>query len=240
MTARTDHRAGQGWAYAGATLGGLVSMAANVAHSYVPPAVLPPGVSRADWSPRSGAVIGALFWPVALFIAAEILSRTVWPNGRRWVALRYLGLLPVALVAAVVSYRHLSGLLRFYGEDGLTATIGPLAVDGLMTMATAALMAAGRVHPATNTRDATSTAPAPAEPPAPPPASTATGDSAPLPPARALRLPPAMREAIDTRAAQVTAEGRSLTVDDVRAAVRVPPDMAAQIVRDLATADATP
>lgn len=235
MTTRTDHRAGQGWAYAGAILGGLVSMAANVAHSYVPPARSPH-----DWSPRPGAVIGALFWPVALLIAAEILSRTAWPTGRRWVALRYLGLLPVALVAAVVSYRHLSGLLHFYGEDPLTATIGPLAVDGLMTMATAALMAAGRLHSAADTRDATATAPALAEPAAPPPAVAVPRDSAPVPPVRALRLPPAMREAIDARAAQVTAEGRALTADDVRAALRVPADMAAQIVRDLATADVAP
>ncbi|GAA2355727.1 DUF2637 domain-containing protein [Dactylosporangium salmoneum] len=48
----------------------------------------------------------------------------------------------MALVAAVVSYRHLSGLFRHYGEDPLTATLGPLAVDGLMVMAAAALLTA--------------------------------------------------------------------------------------------------
>ena len=41
----------------------------------------------------------------------------------------------------MVSYRHLSGLLAFYGEDGITSTVGPLAVDGLMVMATGALLA---------------------------------------------------------------------------------------------------
>jgi hypothetical protein len=51
----------------------------------------------------------------------------------------------VGVVAAVVSYRHLSGLLAFYGEDTLTATIGPLAVDGLMVMATSALIATSTV-----------------------------------------------------------------------------------------------
>jgi hypothetical protein len=30
----------------------------------------------------------------------------------------------------MVSYRHLSGLLAFYGEDPLTVLIGPLAADG--------------------------------------------------------------------------------------------------------------
>jgi hypothetical protein len=126
-------------------LGGAVSIAANVAHSYVPPADAPPG-----WGPPSGAVLGAVFWPVALFVAIEILARTPWRPGWRWLALRLGGLLPVAVVAAVVSYRHLAGLLAYYREDPLTATIGPLAVDGLMVMATAALIAtSGRYRSAT-------------------------------------------------------------------------------------------
>ncbi|WP_433210999.1 hypothetical protein ACQP00_49655 [Dactylosporangium sp. CS-047395] len=133
---------GRGWAYAGAGLGGAVSVAANVAHSYVPPAGSEPG-----WSPDFGAVVGAVFWPIAVFVAVEILARVIWPTGRAWTALRFLGLLPVALVAAVVSYRHLSGLLQFYGEDDLTTLIGPLAVDGLMVMATGALIATGRRQP---------------------------------------------------------------------------------------------
>jgi len=132
-------RRGQGWAYTGAILGGVVSIAANVAHSYVPPEGGTQG-----WSPQPGAVIGAVFWPLALFVAIEILAKVAWPLGRRWVLLRFLGLLPVALVAAVVSYRHLSGLLAYYGEDGLTVALGPLAVDGLMVMATGALIAVGR------------------------------------------------------------------------------------------------
>jgi uncharacterized protein DUF2637 len=136
--------AGRGWGYTGAMLGGAVSIAANVAHSYVPPAHAP-----ADWRPPGGAVIGAVFWPVALFVAIEILARTPWRPGWRWVVLRLGGLLPVAVVAAVVSYRHLAGLLKYYREDALTATIGPLAVDGLMVMATAALVAtSGRYQPA--------------------------------------------------------------------------------------------
>jgi len=126
-------------------LGGAVSIAANVAHSYVPP---PGAADPARWHPQTGAVVGAVFWPLALFVAVEILARTAWPAGRRWIAVRYLGLLPVALVAAGVSYRHLSGLLAFYHEDGLTSSIGPLAVDGLMVMATGALIATGARRPA--------------------------------------------------------------------------------------------
>jgi hypothetical protein len=125
-----------GWPYIGAALGGAVSVAANVAHSYVPPAHAAPG-----WRPEPGAVVAAVFWPVALFVVVEIVARTDWPAGRRWVVLRYAGLLPVALVAAVVSYRHLSGLLDHYAESALTARLGPLAVDGLMVTASAALVA---------------------------------------------------------------------------------------------------
>lgn len=130
---------GRGWAYIGAALGGTVSIAANVAHSYVPPTGAP-----GDWSPQTGAVVGAIFWPVALFVATEILARVAWPSGRGWAAMRFGGLLPVALVAAFVSYKHLAGLLDFYGEDALTAMLGPLAVDGLMVMATGALLATAR------------------------------------------------------------------------------------------------
>ncbi|HET8661183.1 MAG TPA: hypothetical protein VFM55_19570 [Micromonosporaceae bacterium] len=161
----TSRTTGRGWAYLGALLGGAASIAANVAHSYVPPEAAPPG-----WAPQSGAVIGAVFWPLALFVAVEIFARTAWPAGRRWVLLRFAGLLPVAGVAAVVSYRHLSGLLSFYNDDALTVLIGPLAVDGLMVMATGALIATGTRRAgavAAATRPAVNAAPAPAGPAAP-------------------------------------------------------------------------
>src|SRR5213079_1266501 len=132
--------AGRRWAYTGIALGGTVSIAANVAHSFVPPPEAAPG-----WHPHLGAIIGAIVWPVFLFLAIEILVANQWPAGIRYWLLRFGGLLPVAAVAAIVSYRHLSGLLAFYGEDRLVLTIGPLAVDGLMAMATGALYA-GRHH----------------------------------------------------------------------------------------------
>src|SRR4029453_4053955 len=97
---------GRRWAYLGAALGGIVSIAANIAHSYVPPTGADPG-----WSPNFGAVIGAVFWPVRLLVATEILPRVAWPSGWVWQSVRWGGMLPVALVAALVSYRHLSGLL---------------------------------------------------------------------------------------------------------------------------------
>ncbi|RZU50676.1 hypothetical protein EV385_2454 [Krasilnikovia cinnamomea] len=133
--------AGRRWAYLGATLGGLVSIAANIAHSYVPPTGVDSG-----WSPKPGAVLGAVFWPVALFVATEILTRVAWPAGRVWWLLRWAGMLPVGAVAALVSYRHLSGLLAYYGEEPLVCVLGPLAVDGLMVMATGAILATSHHH----------------------------------------------------------------------------------------------
>ncbi|GAB1693426.1 hypothetical protein KRM28CT15_52290 [Krasilnikovia sp. M28-CT-15] len=111
-------------------------MAANIAHSYVPPMGVDSG-----WSPKPGAVLGAVFWPVAVFVATEILTRVAWPTGRVWWLLRWAGMLPVGAVAALVSYRHLSGLLAYYGEEPLVCVLGPLAVDGLMVMATGAILA---------------------------------------------------------------------------------------------------
>ncbi|MDG4768517.1 DUF2637 domain-containing protein [Solwaraspora sp. WMMD406] len=138
---------GRVWAYVGVTLGGLVSIAANVAHTYLPKP--PPGVpdgwtAPADWSPSPLAIAISVFWPIALFVAVEILTRITWGDGFWWFLARVVGVLPVALVAAVVSYRHLSGLLAHFGEDPLTVAIGPLAVDGLMVMASAALMVTSR------------------------------------------------------------------------------------------------
>jgi hypothetical protein len=127
---------GKAWAYLGAVVGGSVSVAANVAHSYVPPAG-----SAVGWRPNAGSVGLAAFWPLALLLAVEVMARVAWPRQLRWMLVRFLGVTPVAVVAAVVSYRHLSGLLDFYGEDGVTVGLGPLAVDGLMVISTGALLA---------------------------------------------------------------------------------------------------
>lgn len=43
-----------------------------------------------------------------------------------------LAVICVATVAAVVSYRHAYEVVRSYGEDGLTARLVPLTVDGLI------------------------------------------------------------------------------------------------------------
>jgi len=177
-------------------------------------------------------LLGAVFWPVALFVAIETLARTAWPAGGRWVALRYLGLLPVAVVAAVVSYRHLSGLLAFYREDPLTARIGPLAVDGLMVMATGALIAAG----ATRRAGRQTTRPRDASPAGEPSPGAATAQSRSVHPASPSPAPvPARRTDADLAAvlARVPREpDGTVPVRRTAAALHCGPDRARRLLRE--------
>jgi hypothetical protein len=168
LTAAKAATAGRGWAYVGAVLGGGFSVAANVAHSYIPPVG-----AVVDWHPMTGKVVESIIWPVLLFVAVEILSRVAWPSGFWHGTLRFGGMVPVGFVAALVSYRHLSALLTFYGEDNVISRTGPLAVDGIMLISTAALIVTGKrrlalAPVATSTTEAApQAAPAPQAPPAP-------------------------------------------------------------------------
>ncbi|MBB4967831.1 hypothetical protein [Saccharothrix violaceirubra] len=77
-------------------------------------------------------------------------------------------------------------------------------------------------------RAGTAPTPAPAPVPAasrPSPAASATGTR--------LRLPDPIRDAVKAKADQVAAQGRALTADDVRQAVRVPADLADRIVAEV-------
>lgn len=114
-------------AYLGCGTGLSVSVWANVAHARLTPGAGP------------GAVFLAAFWPIALFLALEVLTRTGWGTGYGLHVAR-AGVALVAAVAAVVSYLHLHGLLVRYGEAPVAALIGPLAIDGLMAVSAAALL----------------------------------------------------------------------------------------------------
>lgn len=133
--AEVEQRGARGWASVAFLLGVAVSVAANVAHTYY----IPGAAGR----PPIGAQLAAAFYPLALLLVVEILARVPWPSTWAWSAARYGGASVVAAVAAVVSYRHMAALLIAYGEDALTARIGPLAVDGLMVVASLALLAIG-------------------------------------------------------------------------------------------------
>jgi hypothetical protein len=151
---------GRRWAYVALVLGVSASVAANVAHAWI------------GRVPTPGAVVASVLWPVLVLVAVELLSRTQWPTGWAWGLCRFGGVGLVGLVAALVSYRHMSGLLMAYGEDAVVVQLGPLAVDGLMVMATAALLAHSRLDGARSVLPAASTSTQPKPSTAPPRRST--------------------------------------------------------------------
>jgi hypothetical protein len=126
---KTNATRGRGWARAGFGFGVSASLAANVENTL-----------RLPHAPL-GAVLAASYWPLALLITLEIMARVSWPAEQRYWLLRYLGLYTVATIAAFVSYTHMSALLRYYGEDAITAHLGPFSVDGLMVVSATALLA---------------------------------------------------------------------------------------------------
>ncbi len=229
---------GRGWAKLGIFLGGGVSVAANVAHSFIPPAGAP-----TNWHPQLGAVLLSMVWPVFLFIGIEILVKSAWPHLWYWQALRWLGLLPVVLVSGLVSYRHLHGLLLYYGDEPLVAALGPLSVDGVMAMATGALIAINTTtrHAATpaqqpTTSPATSDAPAtppttsPAEP-QPTPALTVASATPPT------HLLPAARFALANHE-QTT--GRPITTGELATRMSITPEVAASLLAAIDHTHPTP
>lgn len=129
--ATLDH--GETWARVGAAAGGVVSIAGNVLETAFGHAVHP------------GAVFGAFWWPVCLFLAIEVFAARLWGTGAWSWLLRAATSLPVAAVAATTSYHHLSKLLDMWGEDGFTVRFGPVAVDGLMLLCAGALYRARAV-----------------------------------------------------------------------------------------------
>lgn len=110
------------------------SLAANVAHT----------------NPTTGARFVAGWAPLALLLTIEVMMRVPAPRSRVLTVLRYGSTVAVAGVAAVASFRHMRGLATTYGEDTLTANTLPLSVDGLIVVASIALITlADQRHAAT-------------------------------------------------------------------------------------------
>lgn len=120
----------RGWAYIGVGLGFLASITANIAST----------VLKATEVPLQLRVPFAVFWPVATYVAIEVLVRTEWSASwsHRFVRLVLAG--PVAVVAAFVSYLHQHHLMILAGEPGLAQGLGPIAVDSLLFGMTAVLI----------------------------------------------------------------------------------------------------
>ncbi len=123
-------------AWAGFVFGSVMSVAANVLHTWLPTADRPPG-----WSPAVAAQVGAAVWPIGLLLSVEVLSRVSWPRGWQWMLARFAGTGAVALGSAIISYGHLRDVLLAWQYDSLAAAVGPLVIDGLMVISGFALLA---------------------------------------------------------------------------------------------------
>lgn len=128
-----QRRGASGVAWLAFGLGIIISVSANVGHIWF--------VSKPSAEAMVSAMVFAAFWPIALAVAVEVLSRVTWPAAFRWPGL--LGTVLVGGVALVVSYRHMNGLLLYFGEAELSAALGPIGVDGLLIVGGFALLAIG-------------------------------------------------------------------------------------------------
>ncbi|MGY6657642.1 DUF2637 domain-containing protein [Amycolatopsis sp. TRM77291] len=122
--------------WAGFVFGSVMSVAANVLHTWLPAERMPPG-----WSPGIAAQIGSAVWPIGLLLSVEVLSRVRWPDGWAWRFARFGGTGTVALGSAVISYGHVHDLLLAWGYPTVAAYVGPLVLDGLMVISGFALLA---------------------------------------------------------------------------------------------------
>jgi hypothetical protein len=130
---RPQRRGASGVAWLAFGLGIIISVSANVGHIWF--------VTKPSAEAMVSAMVFAAFWPIALAVAVEVLSRVTWPAAFRWPGL--LGTVLVGGVALVVSYRHMNGLLLYFGEAELSAALGPIGVDGLLIVGGFALLAIG-------------------------------------------------------------------------------------------------
>ncbi|MFC3892107.1 DUF2637 domain-containing protein [Lentzea rhizosphaerae] len=122
--------------WVGFVFGSIMSVAANVLHTWLPAAGMAPG-----WTPGIASQVGAAVWPIGLLLSVEVLSRVQWQTGFWWSLARYGGAGTVALGSAVISYGHLRDVLAAWGYGTLAAHVGPLVLDGLMVISGFALLA---------------------------------------------------------------------------------------------------
>lgn len=122
-------------AWLGFAFGSVMSVAANVLHTWLPADRMPDG-----WSPGLAPQIGSAVWPIGLLISVEVLSRVSWRSGWLWSLARYGGAGTVAIGSGVISYGHLREVLTAWGYGHPGADVGPLVLDGLMVVCGFALL----------------------------------------------------------------------------------------------------
>jgi hypothetical protein len=122
-------------AWLGFAFGSIMSVAANVLHTWLPVDTMPPG-----WTPGVAPQVGSAVWPIGLLISVEVLSRVQWRPGFLWGVARYGGAGIVAVGSGVISYGHLREVLLAWGYGHPGAEVGPLVLDGLMVVCGFALL----------------------------------------------------------------------------------------------------
>lgn len=115
-------------------LGLSVSIASNIGHVLIV-------VRPEEGLVRLGSMGMAALWPVLLAAAVEVVSRVAWPRSWRWRVPGYGGTIAIGMIAFVISYQHLHGLLLAFRESWLTALLGPVALDLAIVVAGVALLA---------------------------------------------------------------------------------------------------
>jgi len=104
-------------------------------------------------APGIGAYISSVFWPLALFAVIEIFLHTPWVRSWRDHLTQLVAVGLVGFVALWVSYWHLEDVLAAYGYDAVASHLGPLAVDGMMALATLSLNRVGQARRAPVVQD---------------------------------------------------------------------------------------
>lgn len=125
-----QNTSGRRWAYFGVFLGFAASITANIASTVLTDTSISLGLR----------VPFAVFWPLATYVAIEVLVRTDWDASWSHRLVRLIIAAPVGFVAAFVSYLHQHHLMILAGESGLAQAFGPLAVDGMLFGMTATLI----------------------------------------------------------------------------------------------------
>lgn len=206
------------WAVRGALLLGVAaSVAANILH--------------AEPNPISQAI--SAWPPLALLLTVELTSR-IPMHKRGLAALRVIATVAIAGIAAWVSYWHMAGVADQYGETGASPYLLPVSVDGLIVVASISLVElAARIRfledphsPSRSSQDRPRTVPTT-------PVLDLNDEDQAIDAELVTRAQAIAREHYQTN-------GRPLTRDQLRAALRVSNATAGELLHAIRTEPTTP
>ncbi|WP_431888715.1 hypothetical protein [Nocardiopsis alba] len=171
-----DETHGTALPWAAFALGAAGSLAANLLDAVDAVQDAANGVP-VDWPEMAAALFFATLVPVALLLVVEMLIRS-GKDRDGLAAVMWIGAALVAAGAAIMSMGHMFKVMISLGQPPLFAALMPLAVDGLMLVASVALARAGRAASVP-----VESVPAVAVAPAPEAAPEAEAEAAPVVPA---------------------------------------------------------